>query len=111
VRFATKGDRAVVRNGRREWSNDDFATLFLRWLSKSYPKTRGKWVCVPDIEKHLLERFRAATGCIHLQLGALERGLGAITEKREMAYLDATGRRCTMTEYLVSARRRATASP
>jgi hypothetical protein len=96
------GDNSVrVVNGKINWSNDDFATMFLDWLVATDPNYRSGWVWLPDIEKHLFKRFKAETGCKHLKLGALIRGLASVTGRREADYTDHTGRRRTTVEYWV----------
>jgi hypothetical protein len=90
-----------VVNGKTEWSQEDFARVFLSWLVMADPNYRNGWVWFPDIRKHLFKRFKAEAGCRYLQLGALVLGLGSVTLKREMAYADITGRRWTATEYWV----------
>jgi hypothetical protein len=42
-------------------------------------------------------RFRADAGCRHLKLGTLVRGLGGVTERREVTHIDITGKRRTST--------------
>jgi hypothetical protein len=85
---------------RLEWTNQDFARLFLWWLATE-PTCRNGWVSVPDIDDDFFARFQADAGCHCLGVGALYRGLGAVTQKRERNYTDFTGKRCSMTEYLV----------
>jgi hypothetical protein len=41
------------------------------------------------------------TGCNFLEAGALLRGLGEVTQKREHRYADCTGKRRSLTEYRV----------
>jgi hypothetical protein len=84
-----------------EWSNQDFAGLFLRWLTTEYPSSRNGWVAAIDIETEFFSRFQEATGCHYLECGALYQGLGKVTEKRERTYKDGTGKRCSLTEYKV----------
>jgi hypothetical protein len=85
-----------------EWSNEDFARLFLQWLATEYPACRdGGWVSVPDIDDEFFLRFREAAGCPYLECGALYQGLSKVTQKRERTYKDGTGKRCSMTEYKV----------
>jgi hypothetical protein len=85
-----------------EWSNEDFACLFLRWLATEYPACRnGGWVSVPDIDDEFFVRFQEAAGCHYLEYGALYQGLGKVTQKRERQYKDCAGKRCSMTEYKV----------
>ena len=82
-----------------EWSNEDFASCFLHWLVTEFPATRGGRISLHDIEKDFFPRFKAAAGCRNLRLGALLRGLGNVTTKTEVPYIDATGRRRTLIEY------------
>ena len=84
---------------RFEWTNADFARLFLLWLAGEYPACRNAWISVHDIEDEFSIRFIEAAECHSLQLGALLRGLGKVTLKRERTYTDWTGKRCSMTEY------------
>lgn len=96
------GDNSVrVVNGKTDWSPEDFARVFLSWLVMADPNYRSGWVWFPDIGKHLFKRFKAESGCRHLKLGTLVRGLGSVTMKREVAHTDITGRRRTATEYWV----------
>jgi hypothetical protein len=85
-----------------EWTNQDFAQLFLRWLATE-PACRNGWVSVLDIETEFFPRFQADAGCHHLGVGALYRGLGKVTKKRERTYTEYSGKRCSMTEYKVTA--------
>jgi hypothetical protein len=84
-----------------EWTNQDFARLFLLWLATEYPSTQNGWVSVLDIETEFFDRFQEADGCHYLACGALYRGLGKVTKKRERTYTDYNGKRCSMTEYKV----------
>lgn len=98
------GDSVRVVNGKTDWSQEDFAEVFLSWLVMTDPNYRNGWVWVPDIRKHLFKRFRAEAGCKHLKFGALVRGLGGVTQKREVTHTDITGQRRTTTEYWVGPR-------
>ena len=95
------GSARVKRYGKDkwDWSNEDFARQFLQWLVDRYPAYRSGRVCVPDIRDYLFAQFKEETGCRHLEAGSLLRGLGNVTDKAEVIYTDATGRRRTMTEY------------
>lgn len=84
-----------------EWTNADFAHLFLHWLAREYPAYRNGWVSAFDIETEFFERFQEAAHCYYLECGALYRGLGAVTKKRDRRFTEYSGRRCSMTEYLV----------
>jgi hypothetical protein len=95
------GDKSRVINGHVEWSQEDFARAFLRWLAEAQPDDWGTWVWFPDVEKHYFPRFKAATGARYLRLGALIRGLRAVTRHRPMQYVDGTGKRRGTTEYLM----------
>jgi hypothetical protein len=87
---------------RVEWTNEDFARVFLWWLATEYPACRnGGWVSVPDIDDEFFVRFQEAAGCHYLEYGALYQGLGKVTQKRERQYKDCFGKRCSMTEYKV----------
>ena len=85
---------------RLEWTNQDFARLFLWWLATE-PAFGNAWVSVHDIETELFPRFQADSGCHYLEVGALYRGLGKVTQKRERTYTEYSGKRCSMTEYKV----------
>ena len=85
---------------RLEWTNQDFAHLFLWWLATE-PVFRNAWVSVHDIETELFPRFQDDASCLNLEVGALFRGLGKVTQKRDRTYTDWTGKRCSMTEYKV----------
>jgi len=84
-----------------EWTNLDFADLFLQWIAREYPACGNGWVSVLDIETEFFPRFQEAARCHHLGSGALYRGLSAVTEKRERRFTEFSGRRCSMTEYKV----------
>jgi hypothetical protein len=84
-----------------EWTNPNFARRFLLWLATEYPDCRNGWVSVLDIETEFFPRFQVAAGCHYLACGALFRGLGKVTQKREHTYTEFSGRRCSMTEYRV----------
>jgi hypothetical protein len=58
-------------------------------------------VWLPDIRKHLFKRFKTETGCRHLKLGTLVRGLAGVTESRTATHTDITGRRRETVEYWV----------
>jgi hypothetical protein len=98
------GDSVRVVNGKTEWSQEDFAAVFLARLVMCDPNYRNGWVWFPDIRKHLFKRFKAEAGCRYLKLGALVRGLGNVTQRREVTHTDITGRRRTTTEYWVGGR-------
>jgi hypothetical protein len=83
------------------WTNEDFARVFLRWLVAEYPNTQNSWVNVPDLTEEFFDRFRSASGCTHLEDGALFRGLSKATEKREQTYTNAVGKRYSLIEYKV----------
>ena len=85
-----------------EWTNADFAGLFLRWIAQEYPACRNGWVSVFDIETEFFPRFQEAAGCHYLECGALYRGLGAVTQKRDRRYTEYSGKRHSMTEYKVA---------
>jgi hypothetical protein len=77
--------------------------LFLQWLAGTYPACHnGGWVSVPDIDDEFFVRFQEAAECHALERGALFQGLGKVTQKRERAYKNGAGMRCSMTEYKVS---------
>jgi hypothetical protein len=95
------GDSVRVVNGKAEWSPEDFARVFLSWLVMTDPNYCDGWVWFPDIRKHLFKRFKVDAGCRYLKLGTLARGLGGVTQKREVTHVDITGRRRTTTEYWV----------
>ena len=105
----TNSESAMVATGwgNREWTNELFARSFLRWIAREYPDCAGKKISASDIETYLLPRFQAATGCVHLALGSLLRGLGKVTEKTERSYMDWTGAQRELVEYRVPRRRRA----
>jgi hypothetical protein len=90
-----------VDEAKLEWTPEDFARCFLWWLATEFPDCAGCNIRLSDIDDEFFPRFQAATGCHNLQLGALLRGLGGITKKSERRYMDYTGKRCSMTEYLV----------
>ena len=50
-----------------EWTNVDFAGLFLRWVARKYPACRNGWVSVFDIETEFFPRFQEAAGCRYLE--------------------------------------------
>jgi hypothetical protein len=104
----TIGDAAWVANGfgNREWTNEDFAREFLRWIAREYPDCAGRKIVANDIEVSFLPRFQAATGCVHLALGSLLRGLSNVTQKTERSYTDWTGLQRTTMEYRVPRSRR-----
>jgi hypothetical protein len=104
----TNGDAAWVATGLgyREWTNQDFAREFLHWVAREYPDCAGKKISAGDIEVHLLPRFQAHTGRIHLALGSLLRGLGKVTEKSARSYMDWTGAQRELVEYRVPRVRR-----
>ena len=52
-------------------------------MACEYPACRKGWVNVNDIEDEIYVRFIEAAGCHNLDLGALLRGLGQVTEKRD----------------------------
>jgi hypothetical protein len=83
-----------------EWNNAMFARLFLEWLVGE-PIFCGAWVSAYDIDTELLPRFQLAADCPHLEAGALRRGLAEVTAKRERATTDRSGKRISMTEYLI----------
>ena len=85
-----------------EWTNESFASLFILWLATEYPTTRNGWVCAFDIETEFFDRFQEAAGCSYLECGALYRGLGKVTKKRERTYTQHDGKRCSMTEYKIA---------
>ena len=89
----TDGDAAMVATGfgYREWTNQDFAREFLCWVAQEYPSCAGKKISASDIEVYFLPWFRANTGCTHLALGSLMRGLGKVTKTTERSYMDWTG--------------------
>jgi hypothetical protein len=58
-------------------------------------------VNLPDLETEFFDRFRDAAGCTALEDGALIRGLGKVTTKREKTYRSGAGERYTLTEYKV----------
>jgi hypothetical protein len=58
-------------------------------------------VSVLDIETDFFPRFQDAAGCRYLEYGTLYRGLSECTEKRERRYTGFSGKRHSMTEYLV----------
>jgi hypothetical protein len=68
-----------------------------------YPNTQNSWVNVPDLTEDFFDRFRSASGCTHLEDGALFRGLSKATEKREQTYTNAVGKRYSLIEYKVPA--------
>jgi hypothetical protein len=95
------GDKSRVANGKAEWTQEDFAHSFLRWFVEAQPDDWGTWVWYPDIKRHYFTRFKAATGARYLQLGALVRGLRAVTPSRPVQYVDGTGRRRSTAEYWI----------
>jgi hypothetical protein len=46
-------------NGKTEWSQEDFARMFLGWLAMTDTNYHDGWVWFPDIRKHLFKRFVA----------------------------------------------------
>jgi hypothetical protein len=66
----------------------------------------GLKIAAYDIEASFYPKFRVSTGCIHLALGALQRGLGNVTEKSPHTYTDWTGRQRETVEHLVRRMRR-----
>ena len=104
----TDGDAAMVATGLgyREWTNQDFAREFLRWVAREYPDCVGRKISAGDIEVYFLPRFQTRTGRIHLALGSLLRGLGKVTEKTERSYMDWTGAQRELVEYRVPKVRR-----
>ena len=81
--IVTNGGSARVANGLgyRERTNEDFAREFLCWIVREHPGIAGLKIAAYDIEAHFLPRFQASTGCLHLALGALLRGLSNVTDK------------------------------
>jgi hypothetical protein len=98
------GDKSRVVNGHAEWSQEDFARAFLRWFADTYPDAWQSWVWFPDVRKHYFPRFKVATGARYLQIGALVRGLGVVTQTRPHQYVDDTGKRRSTTEYWMGPR-------
>lgn len=93
--------------GNREWTNQDFAHEYLRWVARVYADCAGRKIS-SNIEVHFLPRFRASTGRIHLAFGSLLRWLAKVTEKEERSYTDWTGLQREMLEYWVPKPRRRT---
>ena len=86
---------------RWDWSNADFAATFVHWLGERNPEIIGSYMPVPDI-KEIFPLFKRECGCPQLQVGSLLRGLKAVTEWSDKGtYVDHTGRRRGVTEYLV----------
>jgi hypothetical protein len=108
--FAKIGRSVRLRNdtaARWDWSNADFAWTFLHWLGKRNPEIIGNYIPVPDI-KEIFPLFQQECGCRHLKVGSLLRGLRAVTECSDKGtYVDRTGRRRGVTEYLVPPAERA----
>jgi hypothetical protein len=99
IRDTVRIDRPLSE--KVEWTNADFGHLFLLWIAGEYPACRNAWVNVNDIEDEFYVRFIEAAGYRNLQLGALLRGLGEVTAKRERSCTDFTGKRRSVTEYKV----------
>jgi hypothetical protein len=101
------GDTAQVDRSpleKDEWTSEDFARLFILWLTHEVPETRGKWVSALDIETEYFERFQVAAECYYLEVGSLLRGLGrhlGKAGKRDRTYTDATGKRREKAEYKI----------
>ena len=87
-----------------EWTGEDFAGLFLRWITHTFPATEGNWVSSYDLEFEYFDRFLAAEGCPHLEFGTLARGLTKLlgrARKRERRCMYGTGKPYWKTEYKI----------